>query len=132
MKITLVHFSALVNTGNYENEKIGMDAQVEEGDTVEEVVEALKDRVFGLLDRADYLQRHRKLREEISDLTEQAKEAQEQWEQARAFLIAQGLRPDAPEFPVFVTRGRAIAAAAEPQSERIEVRQEDVIDEDRR
>lgn len=32
MKITLVHYERLFNTGNYQNQKIGVEALLEEGD----------------------------------------------------------------------------------------------------
>ena len=99
MKITAVHYSALANTGNYENEKVGLDAQVEPGETVEQVVEVLKDRVFAMLDRSDLLQQRRELQYEVEDLENQVKDARDRWEQTATFLKAQGLRPDAPDFP---------------------------------
>jgi hypothetical protein len=101
MKIISIHYSALVNTGNYENEKIGLDAALEDGDTVESVIEALKDRAFASLHRSDLLQERRDLRYEVQELNEKVNEAREQWEQTRAFLKAQGLRADPPSFPTF-------------------------------
>ena len=100
MKITAVHFSALVNTGNYENEKVGLDARLEEGETVEQVVEALKDQVFALLDRSDKLQARRELLWEIRELEDKAAEARANWEKTAEFLRAQGIRPDAPDMPI--------------------------------
>ena len=100
MKITLVHFSALVNTGNYENEKVGLDAQMEDGDTVEQVVEALKDKVFAQLDRTDKLQARRELLWEIRELEDKVAGARANWEKTAEFLRAQGIRPDAPEMPI--------------------------------
>ena len=100
MKITDVHYSLLVNTGNYENEKVGLDAQVEEGETVEQVVEALKERAFALVNRQDTLQARREAIWELKELEDKLAEARVQWEQTQAFLKAQGLRADAPDFPI--------------------------------
>ena len=100
MKITLVHFSALVNTGNYENEKVGLDAQPEDGETVEQVVEALKDLVFAQLNQTDKLQARRELLWEIRELEDKVAEARANWEKTAEFLRAQGIRPDAPDMPI--------------------------------
>ena len=100
MKITDVHYSLLVNTGNYENEKVGLDAQVEDGETAEQVVEALKERAFALVNRTDTLNARREALWELRDLEDKLTEARAKWEQAATFLKAQGLRPDAPDFPV--------------------------------
>lgn len=100
MKITVVHYSALVNTGNYENEKVGLDAQLEDGENVAQVVEALKDQAFALLDRKDLLQARREAVWELRELEDKLAEARTQWEKAKEFLRAQGLRPDAPDFPI--------------------------------
>ena len=45
MKITTVSYEALANLGNYENEKIRLEAVLEDGDTYESCLEELKNKV---------------------------------------------------------------------------------------
>lgn len=107
MKITHVEFSALFSLGNYSNEKVGLRAALEEGDTVEDVIEKLrwqcvansagKGRAESLY--GDIYASERALRE----LNEKITHATEQWNQVAEFLRAQGIKPDAPNLPAMPT-----------------------------
>jgi DNA repair ATPase RecN len=99
MKITEVRYHALFNLGNYENEKFELVARMEEGNTVEEVIEALKLKVHELAGVKDAYYEKQKLNRELKNIAEKIAKAQIQWEQIAEFLKAQGLRPDAPSFP---------------------------------
>jgi hypothetical protein len=39
MLVKLIHYERLVNLGNYENEKLGIDVEIEPGETVEEAIQ---------------------------------------------------------------------------------------------
>lgn len=46
MKIKTIHYSALLNLGNYSNEKIGFTVQFEpEEETVDDVIDSLREKV---------------------------------------------------------------------------------------
>ena len=45
MKVTRVTVESLKNTGNYENEKIGLSATVEDGEDVQTVVDDLRGKI---------------------------------------------------------------------------------------
>lgn len=103
MKIKQVEYSALLNLGNYQNEKIGFTAQVEEGETVEQVVEALRQKVkeIGGENAEDLYNKLYDGRNQLRTLERKIAEAAEKWNQTAEFLKAQGLKPDAPTMPMF-------------------------------
>ncbi len=45
MKTKSVHYSKVFNLGDYQNEKIGVDIEIEEGDQVQNVIDKAKDFV---------------------------------------------------------------------------------------
>ena len=47
MKIKIISYARLINTGDYENERIQIDAEVNEGETYEQVLAELKSLVDG-------------------------------------------------------------------------------------
>ena len=103
MKITKVTYSALVNLGNYENEKIELEGEVEEGEKWTECLEDLKLKVRSNLRSQeryfDYCRRFDEQRKKLIDIEQKLQKAYEQWEEVSSFLKAQGLKPDAPKFP---------------------------------
>lgn len=103
MKIKTVEYSALINLGNYSNEKIGFTAQLEEGETVEQVVEQLRQKVKdnGGVNAEELYDKLYKGRQELRALEAKIIKARQTWEQTAEFLKAQGLRPDAPPMPTF-------------------------------
>lgn len=123
MQIVGVKYEALVNLGDYENEKIGLEARLE-GEDLAEAIYNLKTRVFDLLDRRDKLERRREIKREIAQLEDQLRDAREAWEQTADFLRAQGLRADAPSFP-----DRIRQRAALPPAEHVEPIYAEVVDE---
>lgn len=103
MKIKTIEYSALINLGNYSNERIGFTAQIEEGESVQQVVEQLRQKVReNAGGNADEL--YNKLyegKQELRALETKINKARQAWEQTAEFLKAQGLRPDAPPMPTF-------------------------------
>ena len=105
MKITTVSYEAIANLGNYENEKIRLDAVVEDGDNWEECLSLIRDNVHEQLKNQeqynDYCDRFNKQKRKLEELQEKVQRAQNQWEQASNFLIAQGWdKADVPPFPI--------------------------------
>jgi hypothetical protein len=120
LKITHVLYQATISTGNYENEKIGLSADLEEGDSVEATVEDLRKQVFTLANRADDYYNAQKLKREIEQLEAKVQSARSQWEEVSTFLQAQGLKTEPAPFPTLL---KAIA----PMSERVIA---EVVDDD--
>lgn len=119
MKIITVEYSALVNLGNYNNEKIGFTAQLQDGETPEQVVEALRNKVKEIAGpEADELYRHMSDGQyKLRKLNRQIEEATAKWNSTAEFLRTQGLKPEAPDMPMFTN------LLPEPQikEERVEV-----------
>ena len=100
VKVKSVIYSALFSLGRYQNEKIGLTADVEETDTPEAVVEALRAKAYALAHKESELEDMHRQYNELRRLNDMINTAREDWGRSRDFLIAQGLRPEAPEFPV--------------------------------
>jgi len=103
VKVTHIEFSALFNLGDYNNERLGVRVQLEDSETVEEVMPKLRDQMVELSagqGRAEqmYSDIYRQQRE-LRELDKKLQEATEQWNQVAEFLRAQGIKPDAPNLP---------------------------------
>lgn len=104
MKITKITYSSLANLGNYENERIELEAELQEGDDYQRVLEELKIKVHQELknekDYHDYCYRYNEANRKLKDICEKLQKAYDQWEEASNFLIAQGIKPSVPSFPI--------------------------------
>lgn len=105
MKVIQLEYSALYNTGNYENEKVGLTVQLEEGETVEETVLKLRKKTAELvgpkaMEQVDLKQR---LSRAVARMKEKTEQAAQEYEQAKNFMQAQGLKMDMPAFPMLRT-----------------------------
>lgn len=102
--ITVVKYGALVNLGNYENEKVELEAELEDGQDYQEVLEDLKLKVRSNLHSQqhyyDYCNRYNKAQRKLKDIEEKLQKAYDQWEETSNFLIVQGLKSEVPKFPI--------------------------------
>lgn len=103
MKIKTVHYSALINLGNYNNEKIGFTADIEENETVESAIEALRLKVkeMGGVDADKMYSEIRDKRQELRELERKVRKATEEWNALAEFLRSQGIKKDAVDMPMF-------------------------------
>lgn len=103
MEIKQVYYSALINLGNYNNEKIGFKADVSEGESVEEVVEALRNKVkeCGGVDAETLYRELDQRRSALVQLNKKIEKATTQWNSISEFLRTQGIKPDTPDMPNF-------------------------------
>jgi hypothetical protein len=104
MKISKITYSALANLGNYENQRIELEATVSEDENWEEVLEKITLMVHQKLKNEDdyrnYCQKYDKAKTRLNDICEKLELAYEQWEETSNFLVAQGLKPSVPAFPI--------------------------------
>ncbi len=103
MEIKTVHYSALLNLGNYSNEKIGFTAQVNDGETVEQVIEQLREKVKqnGGTNAEELYETMWKGQRELADLEQKIRKATDQWNATAEFLRTQGIKPESPNMPQF-------------------------------
>lgn len=103
MQIKTVHYSALINLGNYNNEKIGFTAQVGESETVEQVIEKLREKVkqHGGSNAEDLYEKMWAGKRELAELERKIKKATDEWNATAEFLRAQGIKPESPNMPQF-------------------------------
>ena len=99
----MVHYSALINLGNYSNEKIGFSAELSEGESVEETIELLRQKIKEVagLNAEECDQLLYRGRREIKDLERKLQKARQEWNATAEFLRAQGIKPDANDMPLF-------------------------------
>lgn len=100
-EIKRIAYEACFNLGNYENEKIRVEAVWDGSGNFEEVVEMLRQRCVAAAQpdaNKSWEERHR-LEREIRKLEQRLQELQTNWETVSAFLKAQGIKPDVAEFP---------------------------------
>lgn len=104
MKITTASYSCLVNLGSYNNERIGFAAKIEDGETPDEVLEALRSKALSLANEngEEMWGKLSKARRDLNDLNQKIKEATDKWNATAEFLRAQGLKPDSPKMPEFI------------------------------
>ncbi len=103
MKITKVEYSASINLGDYNNEKVGFVAEVGENELPEEVVEKLRSKVkeVGGTNASALYDQIYKGKQELASLERKIKQANLTWNQTAEFLKAQGLKSDPPSMPQF-------------------------------
>jgi chromosome segregation ATPase len=115
MKITTIRYASLANLGNYENERIELEAQLEEGEDWESALEKLKHNCHLKLNNLDeyykYCRQYREAKDKLSEIAKELQKAYEQWQETSNFLIAQGLKPSVPAFPIL--KENLIAPAVE-------------------
>lgn len=126
MKITTVEYSALINLGNYNNEKIGFTAQLQDGETPEQIVEVLRDKVKAVAGpEADRLyQDMRDGQYKLRKLNREIEEATAKWNSTAEFLRTQGLKPEAPDMPMFTN------LLPQVKEERVEVEEGEIEGDD--
>ena len=98
MKITEIEYGALVNKGNYENQKLSVRAKLEDWEDPTLSFQALRDYVLCQLQPhplslSEYQDLKYEAERELHKLHDQIKEAQEKWDELYTFLSAQGLKP---------------------------------------
>lgn len=99
MQITSVHYSRLVNDGNYENHKIAGWAQVEEGETPDEALTKIEAWVIaqidderGVEDRLKQLgNKLNTARWQMERMQREYQDCRALWQKGRAFLTSLGL-----------------------------------------
>lgn len=103
MKIKTVHYLATINLGNYSNEKIGFAADVEDGETPEEAVEALRKKAqeCALPNCENTYEAIYKAQSELRDLERKLNKSRSEWNATAEFLRAQGIKADAANMPSF-------------------------------
>lgn len=103
MEITKVGYSALLNLGNYRNEKISFIAKVDENESPEQVVEKLRERVkaVGGKNADDMYYELREGTKQLAELDRKIAKATSEWNAVSEFLRKQGIKPDAVDMPKF-------------------------------
>ena len=103
MKITSVRYGLTANLGNYDSERLDLEAQVEEGEDWEVVLGALKSYAF---ERVKIDQKHntalakvRRTLKQYEDTKQQIKKLESKWEQAKSICAAHGINLDEIQFP---------------------------------
>lgn len=111
MNIKQIHAHFLISIGNYSNERIGFTVDLEEGDSIEEVVCELREKAKELVgESAEDLYNKKWAAERVyKEIEDRLNKLHQEWDATAEFLKAQGINPQAPSMPQF----RNLLAAAE-------------------
>lgn len=103
MIIKSVSYQATINLGDYSNEKIGFVAEVIEGEDINLAIETLKAKVreVGGLNADEFYSKRNEYQRVLNELEKKIHKAKEQWDSTAEFLRTQGIKPDAPNLPMF-------------------------------
>lgn len=101
MQIKTISYSALINLGNYSNERIGFTAQLAEGESIPDAVAALRQQVVSnaSLNSEKAQSMLYRSRDELAELERKIQKATNEWNAIAEFLRAQGIKPDAVDMP---------------------------------
>lgn len=124
VKITRIGYSALINLGNYNNERIELHAQIDESETVPEVVEALRQKIreVGGRNADEMYNTLERGKRQLASLEQKIALATEKWNATAEFLRRQGIKPDANDMPQFTN---LLPSVSEELVEEAEIEEED-------
>lgn len=95
---TTVEYSRLKSGPNYENEKIGVTALVQEGETPEQALDRCRAFVNGQLDltdeRREAQERLWRVNGQVEQATQRLGKLEAAWKQAAAILASHGITPE--------------------------------------
>lgn len=102
MIIKTVHYSALLNLGNYNNERIGFTAELEDGENPEAAIDKLRSKVkeVGGVNAEELYQNIYQKQQELRNLERKARKATEEWNALAEFLRPQGIKKDVVDMPM--------------------------------
>ncbi|MBD2569710.1 hypothetical protein [Anabaena lutea] len=124
MNIKLIHTHFTIPTGNGGRERIGFTAELEPGETIEQVVTELREKAakqVGKTYQTYYSERY-ELRNEVIELEDKLKKLRAEWDATAEFLRSQGINPKAPSMPQFE---RLLKAASGEMTVEVEVVEEE-------
>lgn len=125
MQIKKAHYMATINLGNYSNEKVGFTAIVEDGETAEQVLEALRQKAKECaLPNSEQIYRDiHKAQVELKNLERKLTLARDEWNKTAEFLRTQGIKTDANDMPQFTN------LLPQVQEEHLQVSQGEIEDD---
>lgn len=131
MKIKTLHAHFLISIGSYSNERIGFSVEVDNEESIEEIVSNLREKAKKIVGKkADELYDERnKIYRECADLERKLNTLRKEWDATAEFLKAQGLNPQAPSMPQFRNLLTAVTVESEVVTEQ-EDEDDDNYDED--
>ncbi|MEH1849278.1 MAG: hypothetical protein V7L25_30990 [Nostoc sp.] len=103
MKIKQIHAHFLISIGDYSNERIGFTVELDDEETVEQVIKSLRaEAIKAVGPKANELYDARSiLQREYYALEKKIAKARDDWDATAEFLKTQGIKPDASPMPQF-------------------------------
>ena len=131
MKIKTLHAHFLISIGSYSNERIGFSVEVDNEESIDEIVSNLRERAKKIVGRkADELYDERnKIYRECAQLESKLNTLRQEWDATAEFLKAQGLNPQAPSMPQFRNLLTAVTVESEVVTEQ-DYEDSDIYDDD--
>ncbi|MBD2489421.1 hypothetical protein [Aulosira sp. FACHB-615] len=131
MKIKTLHAHFLISIGSYSNERIGFSVELDNEESIDEIVSNLRERAKKIVGRkADELYDERnKIYRECAQLESKLNTLRKEWDATAEFLKAQGLNPQAPSMPQFRNLLTAVTVESEVVTEQ-DYEDSDIYDDD--
>jgi hypothetical protein len=103
MQFTKVSYSGCFNLGDYQNEKIHLEVQINEDENPETIIEELRGRVRKMAtpNVQDLFEQGRTVERRINELRRKCQQWENRWQSTVDFLKTQGINPNAPDMPAF-------------------------------
>lgn len=101
MEIKYLHAHFLISIGNYSNERIGFTVVPDEGESLESIVESLRERAKAIIGQpAETLYNEKwELQKQCENLRGRLEKLQQQWDATAEFLRTQGIKTNMPAMP---------------------------------
>ncbi|MBD2592870.1 hypothetical protein H6G74_00830 [Nostoc spongiaeforme FACHB-130] len=131
MKIKTLHAHFLISIGSYSNERIGFSVELDNEESIEEIVSNLRERAKKIVGRkADEIYDERnKIYRECAQLESKLNTLRQEWDATAEFLKAQSLNPQAPSMPQFRNLLTAVTVESEVVTEQ-DYEDSDIYDDD--
>lgn len=102
MRINKIYYRTNLPVGNGVSENFTFEAEPEENDSIEDCFRQLREwaKLAKLPTENETYHRLDKGKTALLSLEQRIEEKRQQWEEMRAFLIAQGINANAPEMPL--------------------------------
>ena len=103
MQIKQVHAHFLISIGNYSNERIGFTVDLEEGESLEEIVSQLRNKAIEIVGESaeDLYNKKWQAERSYQEVENRVNRLRKEWDDTAEFLKAQGINPQAPSMPQF-------------------------------
>ncbi len=103
IKLLQISFKGEIDYQEHYSEQLNFQVEVDDKDDLREVVKSLRQRAYDCMGEPyrEALEKRNKLQREVKKLEIDLEIARSMWDKTKAFLVAQGIKPNASDMPSF-------------------------------